>query len=175
METVDFYRSLGCKRLGDLLQEDLRGTEEATDSDIARSVRSLILERLPLFFQHHGDVTDFAWLNDEENFIVRAFRKLSVTRSIDFGGAKSSISIDPSAAANLQGEVGEELWLAANVEVDMYEVAASLFRLIFDAHKVNDVFLFAMILSTDLDTLQRRGYNGDYEVPSFLTLLTRFL
>lgn len=150
--------------------------EEATDSNTARSVRSLVLERLPLFLQHHSGVTDLtAWLNDKGNFIVRAFGKLSATRSIDFAGAKISISIDPSAVADRQGEGGVELWLATNVEVDMYDVAASLLRLILDAHKVNDVFLFAMILSTDLYTLQRRGYNGDYEVPSFLTLLTRYL
>ena len=141
---------------------------EVTDSNIAKSVRSLILERLPLFFQHHDGIAQHTtWLNDEGNFIVRAFGKLSVTRSIDFAGVKSSIPIEPSAAANRQCAGRVELWLAGNTQVDMYDVATSLFHLIFDTHKVNDAFLFAMILSTDLRTLQRRGYNGDYEIPFF--------
>jgi hypothetical protein len=39
-------------------------------------------------------------------------------------------------------------------------VATSLNRLLFDSPKANDALLFMTILSTDLRSLKRRGYNG---------------
>ena len=105
-------------------------------------------------------------MNDEKNFVVRTFGKVTVTRSINFDGAKSSLSIETSAVARREGRGAIQLWLAGNVQVDMYEVATSLCRLLFDAYKVDDALLFVTMLSTDLRTLQRRGYKGDYDVPS---------
>lgn len=37
-------------------------------------------------------------------------------------------------------------------------------RLIFDAPKTNDALLLMTILSTDLRSLKRRGYNGKLDV-----------
>lgn len=54
-----------------------------------------------------------------------------------------------------------------------FRVAASLNRFIFEAPKTNDALLFMTILSTDLNALKRRGYNGDHDhLPLFLTGLT---
>ena len=130
----------------------------------AQEVRSLILERLPLFLHEHTYVVprvSFLWLNDEENFIVRTFRKLEVTRSIDFAGVKLSKSIEASAISKQEGRGEIQLWLACDMQVDMYEVATSLCHLLFDTHKTIDALLFMTILSMDLNTLQRRGYNGN--------------
>jgi hypothetical protein len=92
------------------------------------------------------------------------FGKFTVTRSLNFAGTTTSKSIETSAVARREGKGAIELWLASGVQVDMYEVATSLCRLLFDTYRVNDALLFMMILSTDLRALQRRGYNGSYEI-----------
>jgi len=167
-ETLGFYQSLGCRRLSDLVREEYQTTQEIHGHRTAQEVRHLILERLPLFLHEHTHATTrvpFSWLNNERNFVVRTFGKVTVTRSLNFAGAKSSKSIETSAIARRERRGAIQLWLAGNAQVDMYEVATSLCRLLFDTYKVNDALLFMTILSTDLRALRRRGYNGDYEVP----------
>ena len=53
LKTIDFYQSLGCKRLGELVREELQGTKQITGSIIAQEIRSLLLERLPIFVDHN--------------------------------------------------------------------------------------------------------------------------
>ena len=167
-ETIDFYLSLGCERLGGLIREELQGAKETTGSIMAQKFRSLILERLPLFVEHdHTAAEVTTWLNDEKNFTIRTFKKLTVTRSTDFAGGRSFISIEPSAAAKKVDQVGIELWLADNARVDMYDVATSLCRLLFDARKPNDALLLATMLSSDLQTLRKRGYPGTWKALHF--------
>lgn len=89
------------------------------------------------------------------------FGEITVTRSLDFGGAKPSKTIKPSAIARREREGAIQLWVIGSKPVDMYEVATSLCRLLFDVYRVNDAWLFMTLLSTDLVTLQGRGYNGD--------------
>jgi len=167
-ETAGFYQSLGCKRLSELVREEYRTTHEIYGHRTAQDVRSLILERLPLFLHEHTHAAtrvSFTWLNNERNFVVRTFGKVTVTRNLNFASARSSKSIETSAIARREGKGAIQLWLAGNAQVDMYEVATSLCRLLFDTYKVNDALLFMTILSTDLRALRRRGYNGDYEAP----------
>lgn len=83
-----------------------------------------------------------------------------VTRILNFAGTKSSKSIETSAIARREGRGAVQLWLAANAQVDMYEVATSLCHLLFDTYRVSDALLFTTILSMDLRALRRRGYNG---------------
>lgn len=171
LEIAGFYQSLGCKRLSDLVREEYKTSQEIYGHKTAQEVRSLILERLPLFLHEHTHAAtrvSFTWLNNERNFIVRTFGKVAVTRSLNFAGTKSSKSIETSAIARREGKGAIQLWLAGNAQVDMYEVATSLCRLLFDTYRVNDALLFMTILSTDLRALRRRGYNGGYEIPSLL-------
>ena len=169
-ETVDFYTSLGCKRLSNLVREEYQGTKEVPGNKTAQEVRSRILRRLPLFLHEHPHATtqvSLTWLNDKGNFTVRMFKKVTVTRSINFAGVKSSRSVETSAIARREGEGAIQVWLTDNTQVDMFEIATSLFRLLFETHKVSDALLFTTILSTDIHTLRRRGYPGDCEVSSF--------
>ena len=168
--TLGFYKSLGCKRLSNLVREEYQGTKEAPGNKTAQEVRSRILRRLPLFLHGHTHVATrvtLTWLNNKGNFIVRTFEKITVTRSINFTGVKSSKSIEASAIARREGEGAIQLWLTDNAQVDMFEIATSLCRLLFYTHKANDALLFMTILSTDIQTLRRRGYPGDCDVPSF--------
>ena len=168
LETVDFYRSLGCEQLSDLIHEKLQGTKEIRGNNTVREVRSLILQRLPLFLGHrHTAAKTISWLKDERNFVIRTFKKVTVKRSINFAGVKSSISIETPAAAKREGRGTIELWLIDNKQVEMYEVATSLYRVLFETRDANQTLLLATILSSDLHTLRRRGYPGDYEAPPF--------
>ena len=95
-------------------------------------MRSLVLERLPLFLHEHTHARtkiSYSWLNSDKNFVVRAFSKLVVTRHLKFGAVRLSKDQDASAAAR-QNNAGYafglgrgpiELWVAGNVQVDTYE------------------------------------------------------
>ena len=144
--------------------------EEIQGHKTAQEVRSLVLERLPLFLHEHTYVVpqvSMAWLNNERNFVVRTFRKVITTRSINFPGAMLSKSFLVSAVSRQKARGEIQLWLAWDMQVDMYEVATSLCRLLFETHKVIDALFFMTLLSMDRHALQRRGYNGDYQVSSF--------
>jgi len=60
-------------------------------------------------------------LNEEKNFIVKVFGKLSVTKSLHHGNTHNSEKHDASAVAKRDGRGPIELWLAGNTQVDMYE------------------------------------------------------
>ncbi|EGO00977.1 hypothetical protein SERLA73DRAFT_87350 [Serpula lacrymans var. lacrymans S7.3] len=160
----EFYIDLGSKRLSATIREEYKTTSEIKNSKIATDVRSLILERLPLFLHEHTHTRtriSLGWLNNDKNFLVKIFGKLTVAKGLDFGEVRLTRTQDASAAAQRRGYGPIELWLSGNSQVDMYEVSTSLCRLLFDSAKVNDALLFMTILSTDLRALKRRGYNVD--------------
>ncbi|KAJ6497900.1 hypothetical protein C8R45DRAFT_984590 [Mycena sanguinolenta] len=159
-----FYMSLGSRRLSSLVREEYKTSAQSKDQQTATEIRALILERLPLFLHEHTHArtrVTYNWLNQEAHFIVTCFGKLSVTKTLDFGDIRTSRTQEASAAAKRIGSGPINLWLAGNAQVDMYEVATSLNRLLFDSPKTNDALLFMTILSTDLKALKRRGYNVD--------------
>lgn len=160
----ELYLFLGSPRLSFLVREEYKTTVEIFSSRIGPEIRHLILERLPLFLHEHPQSrtkVSFNWLNEENNFIVKVFGKLLVTKSLQHGDVRHSESHEASAVAKRDGRGPIELWLAGNTQVDMYEVSTSLCRFIFESPKVNDALLFMTILSTDIKALKRRGYNVD--------------
>ncbi|KAH7875187.1 uncharacterized protein C8R40DRAFT_1105311 [Lentinula edodes] len=157
-----FYILLGSKRLSALVQENYEVTNEINNSPQAAKLQAHILERLPLFLHEHTHArtkTSFTWLSSSNNFIVRSFGKISVVKSLKFG----SVNLSKRQAASVVGPKSSrgplQIWLANDVETDMYEVATSFNRLFFETPKANDALLFMTILSTDLQALKRRGYN----------------
>ncbi|KAF5386054.1 hypothetical protein D9615_002424 [Tricholomella constricta] len=160
-----FYVQLGSRRLSSLVKEEYQPSAEVRQSKVAADTRALILERLPLFLHEHSHArtrVSYSWLTSTVNFVVKTYGKLSVTKSLAFGELRLSRKQDASAVAQRNGNTGPiQLWLAANSQIDMYEVAISLNRLIFDSPRANDALLFMTILSTDLKALKRRGYNVD--------------
>ncbi|KAF8070283.1 hypothetical protein FPV67DRAFT_1486835 [Lyophyllum atratum] len=160
-----FYAQLGSRRLSSLVKEDYQPAVEVKHSKVAADTRALILERLPLFLHEHSHArtrVSYTWLTSTVNFVVKTYGKLSVTKSLTFGDLRLSRKQDASAVAQRTGNMGPiQLWIAGNAQIDMYEVAISLNRLIFDAPRANDALLFMTILSTDLKALKRRGYNVD--------------
>ncbi|KAG6857275.1 hypothetical protein H0H87_007108 [Tephrocybe sp. NHM501043] len=160
-----FYSQLGSRRLSSLVKEEYQPSAEIKQSKIAAETRALILERLPLFLHEHSHArtrVSYTWLTSQVNFVVKTFGKLAVKKSLIFGDLRLSRQQDASAVASRTGNTGPiNLWIAGNAQIDMYEVAISLNRLIFDAPRANDALLFMTILSTDLKALKRRGYNVD--------------
>ncbi|KAF5355265.1 hypothetical protein D9758_006047 [Tetrapyrgos nigripes] len=159
----DFYLVLGSRRLSSIVKEEYRTTVEVHDPR-AEETRALILERLPLFlheYTHAKTKVTYSWLNTDRNFVVKTFGKITVNKSLAYGDLRLSKSQDASAVAKRLGFGPMQLWIAANTTVDMYEVATSLCRLFFESPKANDALLFMTILSTDLRSLKRRGYNVD--------------
>jgi hypothetical protein len=106
------------------VKEIHRTSGEAPYSKIGAEVRHLILERLPLFLHElpqSGIEVSLDWLNKGKNFIVRDFRKLLVTKSLHHGDTRDSKSHEASAVAKREGNGPIELWLAGNMQVNMYE------------------------------------------------------
>ncbi|KAH9061937.1 hypothetical protein EDB87DRAFT_1674160 [Lactarius vividus] len=159
----DLYLLLGSPRLTSLVREECKTTVEIPSSKVGPEIRHLILERLPLFLHEHSQSRtkfSFNWLNEGNNFTVRSFGKLLVTKSLQQSGARYSETHEASAFVKRDGEGPIELWLSESMRVDMYEVATSLSRFIFELPRANDTLLFMAILSTDIKTLKRWNYNG---------------
>ncbi|KIK67000.1 hypothetical protein GYMLUDRAFT_843929 [Collybiopsis luxurians FD-317 M1] len=157
-----FYLTLGSKRLTTLVQEDHEVTSEIKNSPRAVNLRAHILERLPLFLHEHTHArtkASFSWLNSDNNFVVRSFGKISVVKSLKFGTLNLSKRQAASAVGPRVSRGPLQIWLANDVEPDMYEVATSFIRLFFETAKVSDSLLFMTLLSTPLQALKRRGYN----------------
>ncbi|KAH9951982.1 hypothetical protein B0H21DRAFT_817732 [Amylocystis lapponica] len=158
----DFYLDLGSKRLSSLVREEYQTTSEIKNSRKAVEMRTLILERLPLFLHGHPHARpriSLASLNNEKNFVVRMFGKLKVIKSLHFGNVHPSRTQDASAVSKQDGRGPHELWLAGNEQVDMFEVSTAMCRLLFESQKVNDAVVLMVILNSDLKGLKRRGYN----------------
>ncbi|KAI6041582.1 hypothetical protein EDC04DRAFT_1265243 [Pisolithus marmoratus] len=160
----NFYTWLGCKSLSDVVREEYKVSREIPNTKTAAETRALVLERLPLFLHEHTHArtkVSFSWLSKPDNFKVRVFGKLTIVKTLDSDNLRSLRTQDASAAAKRIGQGAIELWLSSSGQVDMYEVATSLCRLLFETVKVNDALLFMTILSIDLKALRRRGYNVD--------------
>ena len=95
-----------------------------SDTKTASDVRALVLERLPLFLHEHTHArtkVSLSWLSGANNFRVKVFTKLVVSKTLDVGNSKTTRTLDASAAAKRVGTGPIELWLSYSAQVDMYE------------------------------------------------------
>ncbi|KAG7090828.1 hypothetical protein E1B28_009910 [Marasmius oreades] len=160
----EFYIALGSRRLTSLVKEDPRHSEEIKNSKQATEIRNLILERLPLFLHEHTHAKtrhSYSWLKMPNHFVVKTFGKVSITKSLSYAGMELSSTQEASAVSHQSTGGRVELWIAGHTQIDMYEVATSFNRFFFEAPKANDMLLFMTLLSSDLRSLKRRGYNVD--------------
>ena len=121
---LELYSFLGSPRLSSLVKEYFKTSSEAPYSKIGADVRHLILERLPLFLHEHpqsGIEVSLNWLSQGNNFVVKVFGKLLVTKSLQHGDIRDSRSHEASAVAKREGNGPIELWLAGNKQLNMYE------------------------------------------------------
>ncbi|KAI6097702.1 hypothetical protein EDD16DRAFT_1902480 [Pisolithus croceorrhizus] len=150
-----FYKRLGCSYLSDVVGWSCDGLHEIPSTETCCKVRSLILDRLPLFVQNYTDIKP----GGANSFVpdhlkVKASKKIVVTKILAAGNVKRTR--DAQTIARRQGDF-IELWISEAAKCDMYEVAASLCRLLFGGNKMNATVLGA-ILSADRAFLERRGF-----------------
>jgi len=121
----DFYIRLGSKRLSTLVKDEYRSGPESPNSKRGSDLRALILERLPLFLHEHTHAKlqiQSQWLNSPANFMVRAFNKLEVTKSLRFNTISDSRRQDAySVAIRKSKSAPLELWIADNQKADYFE------------------------------------------------------
>ena len=68
------YKELGVSSLSEAVKEELNVVGEGTKRTHAREIRSLVLERLPLFLHDQRGTplnVKYEWLKQSENFQVR--------------------------------------------------------------------------------------------------------
>jgi hypothetical protein len=121
---LELYSLLGSPKLSSLVREDHKMSRELPDSKIGADIRHLILDRLPLFL--HNQSTSRTkissdWMNNEKNFTVKVFEKISVIRTLDHGDIHESTSYDTSVISNRERSGPIELLLAENMQLKMHE------------------------------------------------------
>ncbi|KAG8958915.1 hypothetical protein FRC03_008699 [Tulasnella sp. 419] len=163
----NFYHTLGSQKLSSLIKEECQASEiEDTKSPNAEKLRALVLERMPLFLYERqtSPKLELDWLSQADNFIVRYCKTLVLNRILTFQ-TESISRVQAVTAATMVSETSETrqilLLLSRNDDLDMYEVANSMCKIMLEDPRPNDILLFTTILSTDLGSLRRRGYNVD--------------
>jgi hypothetical protein len=119
-----FYAHLGSPRLSHLVREEYQTTAELQNSKTASEIRSLILERLPLFLHEHTHTrtrVSLSWLSTNNNFIIKTFGKLLVVKTLKFEELNLSKKEESTAVARRVGSGPIQLWIAGNSQIDMYE------------------------------------------------------
>ncbi|KAG1813853.1 uncharacterized protein BJ212DRAFT_1364045 [Suillus subaureus] len=165
-----FYSEMKVKSLSSCIKYTVEPDRELLSAQSARDLRKSIIDKIPIFL-HEFDEPRFRermrllrW-HDENQFFVRACRRLDVTKRLDFPNA----TIGPQGQKAHPTELSAETQIKDGVNVlwikepkaDSYDIAAALCRLLFSTYKKNDVLSLMTILDTDINVLKRRGYDVD--------------
>ncbi|KIJ65764.1 hypothetical protein HYDPIDRAFT_186930 [Hydnomerulius pinastri MD-312] len=157
-----FYSSIGCRRLSTIVQERYEDSLEIPDTETCSEVQTLVLQRLPLFLQKcpHAQY-DKGRVPSPDNFSVAVCEKLLVHKTLIIGDDSTPRKQDLWATTKYNKDEGKiELWLSRHAKRDMYDLAASLCRLLFGTVKVNHTLLLGAMLS-DFELLKRAGFDVD--------------
>ncbi|POV96419.1 hypothetical protein PSHT_15145 [Puccinia striiformis] len=184
--------SLGAPRLTQLVKESFkiqRSVPEQTER--SEEIRRLIVERTALFLHERqmgardDVIRDAEWL--KRNLTVKSVEQVSLQRQLIYLGKPHSSILEATAAASMENRNSMVLYLVRKGEIDWFELASSICKLILAHQKINLAFpppnsfcqlvfkifmragcltlgfvLFQMtILQTSLKNLKRRGVNVD--------------
>ena len=122
-DATGFYASLGCRPLSIVVQEEYKESKEIRDTEKSRTVRSLILRRLPLFTREYT-YTQFQVplsLPSTDNFKVKVCERLLVSKTLTIGKDQTTRDQDVGAVTKCDEGGQIELWLSDNAKPDMYE------------------------------------------------------
>jgi len=115
---------LGSRRLSSLVKEEYLVGTEISNSKRPTYIRSLILERLPIFLHEHNHAkmkVSLDWLQIESNFQVKVYGQIKVKRTLSYGKLRLERKQEASAVAQQGPAQRIELMLADNAQVDFYE------------------------------------------------------
>lgn len=165
-----FYSEMQVKSLSSCIKYTVEPDKELLNAHTAHALRHSIIDKIPIFL-HEFDEPRFRqgmrllrW-HDENQFFVRACRRLDVTKRLEFPYATTGLQGQKAHPTELSAETQPKdgvnvLWIK-EPKADSYDIAAALCRLLFSTYKKNDVLSLMTILDTDINVLKRRGYDVD--------------
>ena len=108
-----------------MVKEEYQTSSEIKNARLSSDIRTLILERLPLFLHEHAHGSNTRikaeWMESHDHFVVKTFGKITAVKSLNFGDIRLSKTQDASAVAKQIPSNQIQLWVAGHSQVDMYE------------------------------------------------------
>ncbi|KKY25461.1 putative hatpase_c domain-containing protein [Phaeomoniella chlamydospora] len=152
----DFYYALGSPLLSSLVEEAAKHSAVLSDQRISTKLQRQITERAQLFLHEQpGDAIkhDTRWL--DKNLTVQAVNTISMKRSLK---GRNVSHVEKRSAVVTQHGREYVLWITAG-NLDLYQVAQALVRLLLTRPKLHSALTLEMLLKTDLMELRARGFN----------------
>ena len=114
---------MGCRRLSTVIQERYEDSPQIPDTKTCSEIRSLILQRLPLFLQKCShSPSDRMHIPSHDNFSVVVCERLLVHKTLIVGDDNTPRKQDLWAITKYNKNGGRiELWLSRHTKRDMYE------------------------------------------------------
>lgn len=166
------YESVGSGYLSAHIKYNVKPSNEQPRWARCEEVRTAILEKLPIFMHEFDEQrlkqgsAHRKW-DEKARFIVKGCGDLKVDKRLDSHYRISPEHQRESYEFHVSAEITTEdsgrvvLWLKKTDNLDMYDVAVALCRLLFKTHKKHDVLSLMTILETDKEVLRKRGYDVD--------------
>ncbi|CEQ42128.1 SPOSA6832_03919 [Sporobolomyces salmonicolor] len=158
---------LGAHRISRIITEQYRTVGEP-DEGAKRAVElhRAVAERTFLFLSERRQQYGKGELKHDPDWIqshlqVYEVRSIELIRTLKSAQGLKKSSHAASACAQLAKNGDVALYIAQNIDVDYYEVAMSLCKLLLSKLRPNDALLLLTILQTTLRNLKRRGFNVD--------------
>ncbi|OAV92499.1 hypothetical protein PTTG_01164 [Puccinia triticina 1-1 BBBD Race 1] len=158
--------ALGAPRLTQLVKESFQIQRSAPErTERSEEIRRLLVERTALFLHERQTgarddvIRDAEWL--KRHLTVKSVEQVSLQRQLVYLGKPHSSVLEATAAASMEGRNSMVLYLVRKGEIDWFELASSICKLILAHQKLSDSLFFMTILQTSLKNLKRRGVNVD--------------
>ncbi|KAK5656128.1 hypothetical protein OQA88_4888 [Cercophora sp. LCS_1] len=157
-----FYMALGSETLGSKVQEEVKIGSHSANQDNAQRLRKHVLERSKLFLYEYAKYKrdsikhDERWL--EKNLQVETVRSVALRRSL-MGHGQSHVEKRSAATVHTGGRW--VLYIAAEGQLDMYQVGQAICQLLLARPSQQAYIYFEPFLKLDLLDLRARGYNVD--------------
>ncbi|KDN42420.1 hypothetical protein K437DRAFT_257910 [Tilletiaria anomala UBC 951] len=163
----NLYGQLGSPRLSRLIEERFATAGRVmTGTNLATEVKTLVLERTPLFLFEQKSIGrseirhDSEWLKKFLDVVEVDGEGLRHTRTLRFGQLQEQ-NVQRASAMTALNNDRLVLHIASNTEIDWFEVAFSLTRHLVARQHLQEVLLYMTLLSTSLRNLKRRGFHVD--------------
>ncbi|KAH8916083.1 hypothetical protein BT69DRAFT_1356002 [Atractiella rhizophila] len=154
---------LGAQRLSKVLKNSYRVEGQRAKNPKTTDMRKLVIERSALFLYERQQQSkkeiakDAEWIR--KHLEVVQVSNIENVRTLVHNGDRF-VRTQHLTACTLMEQGAMVLFLAGR-EIDYYEVASSLCKLILTRQRMNDALLFMTLLQTSVKNLKRRGFNVD--------------
>ncbi|KAI5854877.1 hypothetical protein BZA05DRAFT_392841 [Tricharina praecox] len=157
-----FYTALGSTTLSSNIDKRVVLGNNLPQTKKINDLQQLVMERARLFMHsnNEGVSRDAGWL--ENNLIIQGVEFIRYKMTFRHKeGPKTSRDVNRTAAVvnTPDKSVGKSHTLFVTQKMEYYDIALALVRLILQKPKPHSALLFESLLSNDLMTLKRRGYN----------------